>query len=421
MTTLLVVALVAPGFGVLATVAAPGRRAGALLAASGVLTALAWAAIVVGGGASIGRFHAPPLVAAAAAGGGLVAATIGRRRRLERVLPVGLAVGALGAGLTLGLVDGRGGVLLATLAIIAVLLVSGERGRDLLVIGGLGLLGLALFGIGLAVAHGDLDSWSLPGVLAPGVPVRESVRMSTAAAALMLAGCTALAVAGTVRGRPVDALLWIGAGAIAIRVVGAFASPNAPEAQLHDGLVPWLAVALAAAAVAAAIAAPPPLPVALLAIAALAGPTTAVGAAALLGTAAVLCAVAPVPWTMGAAIPGAVAMAAALRSEPGLVGGALALALAAVASLVGWRLWLSRAPMPPAASLPLVVLVGMALAAWLAVAPSAWAWTAPGLLRDYQEGALPALAGALLMLVGGALTAWRRDSPPRRNPSAHDA
>ena len=103
MTAALVAALAAPALGILASVAIPARRAGAVLTSFLAPGLVAWGAVVAGGGATVGRFRAPPLVAAAAAGATLLGMAVARRRDLETVLPVGLAVGALGAGLTLGL------------------------------------------------------------------------------------------------------------------------------------------------------------------------------------------------------------------------------------------------------------------------------------------------------------------------------
>src|SRR5207247_240817 len=210
MNVVLILALTLPGIGVLATVAVPSRRAGTVLAGIDAAAAGAWAVVTLGGGATVGRFHAPPMVGAAAAGAALVGAAVSHRRRLEQVLPVGLAGGA-------------------------------------------------------------------------------------------------------VRGRPVDALLLIGASAIAVRIAGAFTGPNAPQGVARDGMVPILALGLGAAAVAAALTSRPPVPVALLAIAALAGPTADVGAAVLLAAAAVLCVLSTSPLAVAAAVPGAVAMAASLR------------------------------------------------------------------------------------------------------------
>ena len=66
-------------------------------------------------------------------------------------------------------------------------------------------------------------------------------------------------------------------------------------------MVPILALGLGAAAVAAALTSRPPVPVALLAIAALAGPTADVGAAVLLAAAAVLCVLSTSPLAVAAA------------------------------------------------------------------------------------------------------------------------
>lgn len=406
MSVLLILALTLPGIGVLATVAVPSRRAGTVLAGIDAGAAVAWATVAIGGGATVGRFHAPPMVAAAAAGAALVGAAVSHRRRLEQVLPVGLAVGALAAGLTLGLVEGRSGVLLVTMAFVAALVLASERGRDLLVVGAAALAGLAWLAVGLVVVHGKIDSWTLPGVLAPQAPAAAGAGISTFSAATLLLGCAVLAAGGAVRGRPVDALLLIGASAIALRVAGAFTGPNAPSSVAHDGMVPVLALGLGAAAVAAALTASPPVAVALLAMAALAGPTADVGAAVLLAAAAVLCVLSTSPVAVAAAVPGAVAMAATLRSEPGVVAAGLAVAIAAVGGLVAWRLRLSLAsPMPRRPVVPAARAASL-LAVWLLVAPRAWAWTSPGLLATYQRGALLGLGGALVVLLAGAGRAW---------------
>jgi hypothetical protein len=406
MSVVLILALTLPGIGVLATVAVPSRRAGTVLAAIDGSAALAWAAVAIGSGASVGRFNAPPMVAAAAAGAGLVGAAVLQRRRIEQVLPVGLAVGALAAGLTLGLVEGRSGVLFVTMAFVAALALAAERGRDLLVVGAAALVGLAWLAVGLVVLHGKTDSWTLPGALAPQAPAAGAVGMSTFTAAALLLGCAVLAAGGAARGRPVDALLLIGATAVAVRIAGAFTGPNAPSAVTHDGMVPVLALGLGVAAVATALTASPPVPVALLAIAALAGPTADVGAAVLLAAAAVLCVLSTSPVAVAAAVPGAVALAATLRAEPGVVAVGLAVAIAAAGGLVAWRLRLSLASAAPRHPLAPGARAASALAVWLLVAPRAWAWTAPGLLATYQRGALIGLAGALIVLLVGAGRSW---------------
>jgi hypothetical protein len=406
MSVVLILALTLPGIGVLATVAVPSRRAGTVLAAIDAAAAVAWATVALGGGATVGRFHAPPLVGAAAAGAALVGAAVAHRRRLEQVLPVGLAVGALAAGLTLGLVEGRSGVLLVTMAFVAALVLVAERGRDLVVVSSATVIGLAWMAVGLVVVHGKIDSWTLPGVLAPQAPAAAAAGISTFSAAALLLGCAILAAGGAVRGRPVDALLLIGASAIAVRIAGAFAGADAPSAVARDGMVPILALGLGAAAVAAALTSSPPVPVALLAIAALAGPTADVGAAVLLAAAAVLCVLSTSPLAVAAAVPGAVAMAVTLRSEPGVVATGLAVAIAAVGGLVAWRLRLSLASPTPRRPAPPAARVASVLAIWLLVAPRSWAWTSPGLLATYQRGALLGLGGALVVLLAGAGRAW---------------
>jgi hypothetical protein len=411
--SILVVALILPGLGVLATVAVASRRAGMVLAMTDVAAAALWIGLAAAGGASIGRFHAPALVAAAAAATNLAGATVARRRRLERVLPVGFAVGALSAGLTLGLVDGRSGVLVATLAIVAVLVVVGERGEDIVVVAGASLIGLAWLAVGLSVLHGKTESWALPGSLPPTASASTGAALPTFACAALLIGCAVLAGAGSFRGRPVDALLLVGAMATAVRVGGAF--PDAGSATgAHGGPVPWLAVGCAAAAVVAASAAPPSFAFALLALAALAGPPGNGAAAALLASAAVLCALSPIPWTVAAAVPGGIALSTSLQSQPGFVSACVALGLVGVAGLVAWRLRLSLASPMPRPTVAPVGLVATALALWLTVVPGAWAWTEPGALRNYERGALLGVAGALLLLLGGAWWSWRDAHDGRR-------
>jgi len=418
MSVVFVLALTIPGVGVLATVAVPARRAGTMLASIDALAAMTWVAVVLGGGASAGRFHAPPVVAAACAGAGLAGAAVFHRRHLEQVLPVGLAVGALAAGLTLGLVEGRGGVLFVTMLLVALLVSSAERGRDLVVFAAAAAVGLAWLGVGLLVAHGKVESWTLPGALAP-TTVSGRASVPTFGIAALLIGCAALAVAGSIRGRPVDALLLIGAMAIALRVAGVLAGPSATASMSHNGAVPALAVGLGASAVAAALMAPPGLAVGLLAIAAIAGPTGDVGAAVLLGAAAVLCVLSTRAFAVAAAVPGAVALAAALRGEPGPVAALLGLALAGVVAVIGWRLRASRSLLIPSTRAAPTAVAALALSVWLLVAPGAWAWTSPGLLAGYQRGALLGVAGGLIVMFTGAGWAWLGvRGRPRPTPSA---
>ena len=46
-------------------------------------------------------------------------------------------------------------------AVVAALVLVSERGRDLLVVGAATSIGLAWLAVGLVVAHGKIDSWTL--------------------------------------------------------------------------------------------------------------------------------------------------------------------------------------------------------------------------------------------------------------------
>jgi hypothetical protein len=104
-----------------------------------------------------------------------------------------------------------------------------------------------------------------------------------------------------------------------------------------------------------------------------------------------------------AAVPGAAVFVYAVADGHGWPRAALAVLL--LATIVG-ATW--RRPLTEGARLAVADAVALVLTAWLVIRPTAWAWMRVGDLQAYREGALMALAaaliaGVLLTISGGRL------------------
>ncbi len=349
-----------------------------MITAIGVVLAAGWLGAVLAGGASAGTLYLSPFAAAVGCGVTALAMTVPASRRGDLfVVPVLLVALPAGAALAVG-----GHTALVLGGCVAVCVLASVRHRD----AGWGLtagvVGLGLMAAGLVLGRNDLHA----GVLEVEGTLAGALLAGAAAALVLASGLAADDEAGL--------RILLVPGIVIGWVVAPMVSGAAPAAAV---------LVLLTAVLVATRQRPAPLAFAALALAAV-GPARP--AAALLGAAAILIAgLGPVlGWP--AVLPGAVAAALALAAGPGRVDEVAAGVAVGLAVLA-----LARTVRGPAVLAPRLVPAA-ALALWLAIAPTTWAWAGSARLRDYQEGAARAVAAALLVTVVAWMTGQLRPSAP---------
>ena len=384
----------------------PWLEGAALLAAAG------WLAVLIDADPELvlGRLRPVPAAAAATAGACLVVAAVRRPAGRRSVYAGGIALGGIG----LGLAAETFFLLVAGLAAAAVAVAAAAWGEDegTLPAAGLGCAGVAALAAAVVRVHGELDQWTIPD---------RVVDQRGLTIGLVGAGAALLVAAGGLRPRRTSALLLpagLAAGLILLPLVR----------DPHDG-APVLALLLAVAAGLTAGPGVPSLslrplpaavPIGLLALAAAAGPSSHLPAAAVLGAGSVVASLLATPAAIVAALPGAVAYAAALADTAGadaaVIGALMLLAAASLAADARVAPRRRRRPAPPAAA-----AIGLLFGTWLVLAPDTWTWVGDAALEPYQEGASAAAAAAVIVLVGSAAVRRRAPALPLGALVADDA
>ncbi|MGH9245809.1 MAG: hypothetical protein ACRD29_16120 [Acidimicrobiales bacterium] len=376
---------------------------------------LAWLAVLAFGlEPELGALAPDSLAVATAAGAALVGLAVAAVGGVGELVATGVALTVLGAGACVT-VDGAPSVPAVGLALVVVVVIDAVARRPW-------LIGMVVAAAGLALLGGAV--WALGGTTALPFGARNLgdprlLAPDTGPLVVLAIGCVLIGlVAATTPRRPL-ALLLPGGLAVAARVL--------PAVHDADGAA-WLSVVLAGAATALTVVAssdpgsrrlpamslgsPVVASLAMWTVAAAATPLAGSSvAAALLGAAAVIAV--PLPPVVAALVglPGA-ALLVGMVAE----GGWLPVTIAVLVPITGWAL-ARRHCRPVDVALTVSSSVAGVLGFWLIVLPETWSWTGDverTAVDRYQEGALVAMAAALVVAVAVAIVTSRR---PTREPA----